>query len=195
MAEMRNRATRWTAAVLVAALSVPSSALAQSQGTSAPPPAPPQNQTRPTERPPDQDPTKLPPQNLDRIRKGLREENKLTIDENTVRFYVQVLAKLPSIEELIGDYDLMNGPTKRGAPMTHNEYLAMVTPREMYGSAGIKPAELLQFALVNWLGQAFVKKIVQDIQNARSESELREIRQRIDRELAALKGRQGGGGR
>jgi hypothetical protein len=79
--------------------------------------------------------------------------------------------------------------------MTHDEFLAMVTPREMYGSAGIKPAEMLQFALVNWLGQAFVKKIVEDLQNAKNEREIREIRDRIDRELAALRARRSGGGR
>jgi hypothetical protein len=170
---------------------MPPAAAAQSQGTStAPPPTPRTNGSAAAGQPAAGD---LPAQNLDRIKKGLRREKKLTLDENQLRFYVQVLAKLPSIEELIGDYDLMNGPTRGGAPMTHSEYLAMVTPREMYGSAGIKPAELLQFALVNWLGQAFVKKIVQDLQNARTEREIREIRDRIDRELAALKGRRGGG--
>ena len=172
---------------------------AQATTTAPPPPSqngnePPPTQPKPTDPKAGAAAAELPPQNLDRIRKGIKEEPALTLDDNQLRFYVQVLAKLPRIEDIIGDYDLMNGPTRRGNPMTHNEFLSMVTPREMYGSAGIKPAEMLQFALVNWLGQAFVKRIVNDIQNARTQGELQEIRDRIDRELAALKGKRGGGG-
>jgi len=201
MPEMRNL-TGGVAGLLALVLCV-SPALARAQST-PPPPPPTQNGTRPPPEPPkppeppDQQITartgaELPPQNLDRIRKGLSQEPRLKLDENQLRFYVQVLAKLPRIEDLIGDYDLMNGPTRGGNPMTHNEFLGLVTPREMYGSAGIKPAEMLQFALVNWLGQAFVKRIVNDLRNARSEREIQEIRDRIDRELAALRGRRGGG--
>jgi hypothetical protein len=192
MIAMRTRLTRWTAGALTALLCATPVSAAAAQSQADPPP----QTTTQSERPRAIDtPPQTPPQpNLDRIKKGLRQEKKLTLDEGQLRFYVQVLAKLPRIEDLIGDYDLMNGPVRGGgAAFTHNEYLGMTTPQEMYSTAGIKPAEMLQFALVNWLGQAFVKRIVQDLQNARSEREIREIREQIARELAALKGRKGGG--
>ena len=190
MKVMRTHTRGWIVApTLVLALITPARSAAQTQ---APPPAS-QGTQKPapptTTQAPDKTTPAIPPQNLDRIRRGLSREPVLTVDDGQVRFYMEILAKLPRIEEIIGKYDLMNGPTRRGAPMTHQEYLAMVTPREMYGNAGIKPAEMLQFALVNWLGQAFVKRVVEDLRNASSEREIQAIRDRIDRELAALRGK------
>jgi hypothetical protein len=46
--------------------------------------------------------------------------------------------------------------------------------------------------LRNIVGQALLKKAIEDLKNAKSEQEIAEIRARIDRELAAL--RRGGGG-
>lgn len=196
MGEMRHYLpARWVVVTITLVLSgLPGLASARSQDPPPPPPPPSQQPPPPATDPktaPPQASAAVPDQNLDRIKRALGKEPRITFDEGQVRFYVEVLAKLPRIEEIIGKYDLMNGPTRRGAPMTHQEYLNMVTPRELYGSAGIKPAEVLQFALVNWLGQAFVRKVVNDLRNASSEREIQEIRDRIDRELAAIRGRSG----
>ena len=129
------------------------------------------------------------PINLDRIRDGVGKPPQLIIDDGQLKIYVEVIAKWPRFDELVKGYDLRNGPTARGNPMTHAEFLQMVTPREMYSSAGIRPSEVLQMALVNWVGKALVKKGLEAISNARSEREILEIRERIDRELAALRGR------
>jgi hypothetical protein len=63
----------------------------------------------------------------------------------------------------------------------------MVTPKEMNSSVGITAMETLQFAFTNWLGQSLVKKAIEDLRNAKSEHEIQEIRDRIDRELASLR--------
>jgi hypothetical protein len=63
----------------------------------------------------------------------------------------------------------------------------MVTPKEMNSSGGITAIETLQFAFTNWLGQSLIKKAIEDLRNARSEHEIQEIRDRIDRELASLR--------
>ena len=125
---------------------------------------------------------------LERVKAQLNRAPVLKLDDDQLRFYVEVIGKQPSIADVIGSYDLMNGPTRRGARMTHQEFLNMVTPQEFYGSQGIKSYELLQFALTNWLGQQLIKKAIEDIRSANSEREVEEIRARINRELAALKG-------
>ena len=189
MMEMHKLRRNWLIAPTLALALAGTAAPAVAQ---TPPPPPTQGSgstTKPTSATQDPGKPPIPPQNLDRIRKGLTKEPVLSVDDGQIKFYMEILAKLPRIEEIVGKYDLMNGPTRRGAPMTHQEFLAMVTPKEMYGSAGIKPAEMLQFALVNWLGQAFVKRVVEDIRNASSERELQAIRDRIDRELAAIRGK------
>lgn len=128
------------------------------------------------------------PETLELIREAVNREPAIRIENGQLRIYVEVIAKWPSFAEMVKGYDLKNGPRGGGNPMTHQEFLNMVTPREMYGSGGIQPTEILTSAIVNFLGQALIKKGLEEIRNARSEREIAEIRARIDRELAALKG-------
>jgi hypothetical protein len=58
----------------------------------------------------------------------------------------------------------------------------------LHSSGGIKPTEILTMALVNWAGKAVITKGLEAISNAKSQREIDEIRARIDRELAALRG-------
>jgi hypothetical protein len=55
---------------------------------------------------------------------------EIKIDNGQLRIYVEVIAKWPRFDELMKGYDLMNGPVARGNPMSHAEFLNMVTPRE-----------------------------------------------------------------
>lgn len=143
-----------------------------------------------TQEPPPASTVQAPPKppDLDRIRDAVQTPPKLVIDDGKLKIYVEIIGKWPRFDELVKNYDLRNGPTPRGAVMTHQEFLQMVTPREMYSTAGIRPTEMLQMALVNWVGKALVLKGLNAIANARSEREINEIRARIDRELAALRG-------
>jgi len=156
-------------------LAIPAVAAAQSQDP--PPVIPPSVSQAPTQ-----------PPNLDRIRDGVSRPPQIVIDDGRLRIYVEIIAKWPRFDELVKNYDLRNGPTPRGAVMSHQEFLQMVTPKEMYSTAGIRPTEMLQIALTNWVGKALVKRGLEAIANARSEREINEIRARIDRELAALRG-------
>jgi len=125
------------------------------------------------------------------IRRALGQPTVLRLDERQLRFYLEVVGRQPhkfSAAEFFKGYDLRNGPTPRGNPMSHQEFLDMVNPKELHSTAGITPAEMLQFAMTNWLGQSLLKKALNDVRNARTEKEVQEIRERIDRELAALRG-------
>ncbi|HXT69060.1 MAG TPA: hypothetical protein VN700_04875 [Vicinamibacterales bacterium] len=166
---------------------VVTAALAAVIGVSATSPAFSQTQDPPvTTTPAVQAPER--PIDLDRIREGVTKPPQLIIDDGKLKIYVEVIAKWPRFSDLVKGYDLRNGPTARGNPMTHAEFLQMVTPREMYGSGGIRATEMFQMALVNWAGKALIKKGLEAIGNARNEREIAEIRARIDRELAALRG-------
>jgi hypothetical protein len=180
---MTGRLGRLLACALALGLAVPAESAAQDQpqpASSSQPPAQTQSSTAPAA-------AAQAVTELERVKAQLNRAPMLKLDDQQLRFYVEVVAKQPSIADLIGSYDLINGPTKRGAPMTHQEFLNMVTPKELYGSGGIKAHELLQFAVTNWLGQQIIKRAIEDLKNARTESEVREIRARIDRELAALR--------
>jgi hypothetical protein len=167
-ARIRNR----VAAIAVTAVVGASTAAAQETSTSAPPMAVTESQ-------------------MAQIRRALGQPTVLRLDERQLRFYLEVVGRQPqkfSAAEFFKGYDLINGPTPRGNPMSHREFLDMVNPKELHSTAGITPAEMLQFAMTNWLGQSLLKKALDDVRNARTEKEVQEIRERIDRELAALRG-------
>ena len=174
--------TRWpllvVLALLLAVLAAPARALAQD------PPA----QASQTSTARAQVDTTQSSANLDRIRAAVTRPPALIIDDGRLKIYVEVIANWPNFAEMVKGYDLMNGPTKRGGPMSHQEFLNMVTPKEMYSSVGIRPTEILQSAIVGALGQAIIKRGLEAIRNARDEREIQEIRGQIDRELAALRG-------
>ena len=174
------------ATVLTATLACGAAPLYAQESTPPPRPGEPAAASQPA-RPQTPVPPLLTQEELERIKLGLsRPEFK--VDDSKLRFYIEVVGKYPTWVDIAKGYDLLNGPTKRGNPMTHAEYLGLVTPRDMVSTAGIKPIESLQFALVNWAGQALIKKAIQEFSRARDERELREIRERIEKELAILTG-------
>jgi len=128
------------------------------------------------------------PVDVEKIKTALERPNTLRLDDSQLRFYATVTAKVPTFEDFVGDFDLRNGPVPR-AGMTHQEFLNMVTPKELYSSAGITATEMLQFANTNWAAQQVIKKGLQEIRQARTQREIQAIRERINRELAALAGK------
>ena len=173
---MRVRAARHVIATAIAAVAVIVSLASPAFAQTVDPP-----QTTPVIQAPER------PPNLERIREAISKPPEIKIDNGQLRIYVEVIAKWPRFDELVKGYDLMNGPVARGNPMSHAEFLNMVTPRELHSSGGIKPTEILTMALVNWAGKAVISKGLEAISNAKSQREIDEIRARIDRELAALR--------
>ena len=133
-------------------------------------------------------PANVSNEQVNRVRRALEHKPLVDLKGEQLQFYVQIIGRPPmTFADYARGSDLMHGPTRRGNPMSHQEFLSMVTPREMYSSGGITPSELLQFALTNWLGQTLVRRGLEEINEARTEQEKQEIRDRIDRELLILK--------
>lgn len=168
---------------------------------SAPPPKPPadppsSSSTAPSSAPDGTSPNSgfsLPlPVDVKRVKEQAERQPAVKLDEQQLRFYVLILAKEPRFEDFVGSYDLRNGPTKGGAPMTHQEFLNMVTPRELNellgGTSGSSFA-MFQAAVMNAAAQTLIKKGIQEIKQAHNEREVQAIRERIDKELTALLGK------
>jgi len=185
---MRRRYSICLGLFALAALASP--ALAQTPPADTPPPASaaPADAAAQTEAEAPAVAVPMTPSDLDRIRRSLDMDPALRIDDNQLRFYMEILTRQPTFAEFAKGYDFRYGPTRGGNPMTHDEFLAMVTPRELNSQIGINARETLEFALTNWLGQTLVKRAFADLQKARTEREIQEIRDRIERELALLKG-------
>jgi hypothetical protein len=132
------------------------------------------------------------PIDVGHIKEEIKKQPAVRLDDQQLRFYVLVLAKAPKFQDFVGDYDLKNGPTRGGAAMTHQEFLNMVTPKELnelFGSTSGSSFAMFQAAIMNAVGQSLIKKAILDIRGARDEREVQAIRERIDRELSALLGK------
>jgi hypothetical protein len=165
------------------------------QTTQQPPPptstsssSQPPTQTKTTQTQTTQTQTPPPPDNLARIRDGLKRQSVLKMDGQP-RIYVDIFGKWPTFAEMTKGYDLMNGPTSTTHnAMSHQEFVDMVTPKEMVGSGGVSVGEILTMAAVNYVGQKLVALGIEKIGNAKKDKKLTAIQAQIDRELAALRG-------
>ena len=139
--------------------------------------------------PQSQQPPKLPADlDLRRIKHKLEAPVRFRVDDGKIRFYAEAVANAPiSFKELTVNFDLRNGPVP-GAGMTHQEFLNMVTPKDLYSSAGIKPLEQLEWGIVNYAGWWAIRKLYKELNETIDERRKEAIRKQIDRELAALKG-------
>ena len=167
---------RITAGVLLMSLVMPPGLRAAAQ-QQAPPPAPPQSERLPVD--------------MDKIREALKQNPQMRLQTDELRFYVDIIGRIPTFEEIIGDFDLKNGPVP-GAGMTHEEYLGMVN-REWNTSGAIPAIEQLQVALTSYALISMVKRAYEEYKQARTERERRAIQERIEQELRALEKRRGGG--
>jgi hypothetical protein len=178
---MRHRLVLVASVLAIVLTGIPAAAWGRGEPGQAPPPASEPAAARAPTSPPAAATT-----DLDRIRRALSQAPALDFDAQQLRFYIEIIARKQRFSEYVKGYDFLNGPTKRGNPMTHQEFLNMVTPKEMYSSAGITATDMLQFAVTNWLGHALINKAIEDLQNAKTDREAQEIRDRITRELQAL---------
>jgi len=129
-----------------------------------------------------------PQEDLQRIRDAFNRPPAIKIENGQLKIYVEVIGAWPTFAEAAKGYDFMNGPTGKGAnPMSHQEFLAMVRPQDMYSTAGIKPAEILTMAAVNVVGQWAIVKGLTKIATYSKAKQMRDIQAQIDAELAAIR--------
>jgi hypothetical protein len=69
---------------------------------------------------------------LARIKDAVNQPMTIRVDEDQLRFYVQIVVKPPSFAEYVKGQDLMTAPTKGGNPMTHQEFTRMMTPQGLF---------------------------------------------------------------
>jgi hypothetical protein len=156
---------------------------ALAQTTSPPASSPPAAQTASTEPPP------ALSVDLDRIKQRLSIPVRVRIDDGRVRFYAEVTApKGPTFKELTVNFDLRNGPVP-GAGMTHQEFLGIVTPKLRYYSSVGEGLKALAWGVGAQAAWWAINKLYIELKETKDERRAKQIRDQIDREIAALRGR------
>jgi hypothetical protein len=145
--------------LIISWTSVPPHATVE-QGTA--PQSPPQRSTPSPQKPqpetPKVDPAVLPV-SLDRIQRALESTPKLRFDDTDKPvFRVEVFGDKPTIDDILGP-DWARGPVKHGA-MTHQEFLNLVTPKDVQGYAAFSNTEGATVAATSFLLQWTLQKAI-----------------------------------
>lgn len=129
------------------------------------------------------------PTDLNKIRTAVSLMPKLNL-EDKFRFYSETVRPAPKFSDMVGSFDLFNGPTPH-AGMTHREFVQSTRPKDMYSSAGFTPGDVIRWGLLSYTemkGWELIKLGLKRLNEVKTEAERKQIRLQIERELAALRG-------
>jgi len=124
------------------------------------------------------------PVSLPRIQRALSQKPLLRTASEKPVFRVEVFGRKPTIEDILGP-DYLKGPVSGGA-MTHQEFLAMVTPKDVQGYAAYTNGQGLTVAATSIALQWALQKAIHKLQEAKQEREQEAARREVLDALAAL---------
>jgi hypothetical protein len=146
--------------------------------------SPQQNGTRPaTTEPSAIEPIDLPV-SLERIQEAISRPPAIKPSTNRPVFRVEVFARKPTIEDILGP-DYLRGPVPNSG-MTHQEFLNMVTPDEFRGMAMFTNKEAMTIAATSLALKWALMKAVDKLKDARTERAKEAARQEVIEAMNAL---------
>ena len=125
------------------------------------------------------------PVDIDRIQRALANTPKLRFDkDDRPVFRVEVFGEKPTIDDILGP-DWARGPVPYGG-MTHQEFLDMVTPKDVQGYAAFSNKEGAVVAATSFLLQWTLQKAIAKFRNSQDERAREAARQEVLDALKAL---------
>ena len=124
------------------------------------------------------------PVSLDRIQRALAQKPRLRLISEKPVFRVEIFGKKATIEDILGP-DYLKGPVSGGA-MTHQEFLAMVTPKDVQGYAAFTNGQGFVVAATSIALQWALQKAIHKYEDAKKEREREAARREVMDALAAL---------
>ncbi len=130
------------------------------------------------------DPASLPV-NIDRIQRRLAQEPAIRPEATRQVFRTEVFGRNPTIDEILGP-DWRRGPVPFGG-MTHQEFLNMVTPKDVQGYAAYDNRQAITVAATSFAMQWALRQAVKKLDDAKTERQREEAQREVDEALAALR--------
>jgi hypothetical protein len=179
---MRVRVRFWRRAVsgvlVLCLLAVaPLAAAAQSTPDSQPPAA--NGSATPTVDP------DLLPIDLDKIQRAIRRPPAIKLDNERAVFRMEIFGRKPTIEDILGR-DFLRGPVPYGG-MTHQEFLNMVTPKDVQGYAAFDNKQAFTVAATSLALQWALQKAIQKYQDAKEDRARAAAKKEVEDALAELR--------
>ena len=123
--------------------------------------------------------------NLAKIQRAVSRPAAIRTDSTRPVFRVQVFSRSPTIDDILGP-EWRKGPTPLGA-MSHQEFLDIVTPKDVQGYAAFDNKQALVVAATSFALKWAVQKALDKLDQARTERQKEAARKEVDAALAALR--------
>jgi hypothetical protein len=130
------------------------------------------------------DPDALPV-DITRIQRRLARPPAIRPDDARPVIRVEVFGRSPTIDEILGP-DWRRGPTPAGA-MTHQEFLNLVTPRDVQGFAAFDNRQALTVAATSFALQWAVRQALKKLDDAITARQKEAAQREVDEALSALR--------
>ena len=124
------------------------------------------------------------PISLDRIQRALSTRPALDLKEQHPVFRLEVFGKKPTLEDILGEKFWL-GPSSYGG-MTHQDFMNMVTPKELQSFGAFSGTSLLQAAALSLAEQWALKQAIRKFRSAFTEHEREAARKEVMDALAEL---------
>ncbi len=125
------------------------------------------------------------PVSVDRIRQKLSDPPAIKLQTQGTVFRVEVVARRLTIEDILGP-DYLKGPVPASGGMTHQEFLDLVTPKDVQGYAAFSNKEAATVAATSFALQWALQKAVHKFQEAKADREREAARKEVQEALAEL---------
>lgn len=124
------------------------------------------------------------PVSLARIQRALARPSTLRFKPDKPVFRVEIFGRKPTIEDILGP-DYLRGPVPYGG-MTHQEFLSMVTPKDVQGYAAFSNTEGMVVAATSLATQWALLKAIHKVETAKDERAREAARREVQDALAEL---------
>ena len=124
------------------------------------------------------------PISFDRIQRALAQPPAISLSEKAPVFRVEVFGRKPTVEDVLGP-KFWIGPVPYGG-MTHQEFMDMVTPKEVRPYAGFSSGRLAEVVGLGLIEQWALRSAIHKFQQAKDEREREAARKEVMDALAAL---------
>jgi hypothetical protein len=125
------------------------------------------------------------PLSVERIQRALSRPPAIKLKGDQSVFRVEVLGKRLTIEDILGPNYRTTGPVPR-APITHQEFLDMVTPKDYQGYAAFSNREGVAVAASSFALKWALQKAIHKYQTAHEEREREAARKEVQDALMEL---------
>jgi hypothetical protein len=125
------------------------------------------------------------PIDLEKIQRALSRPPAIKLETSRSVFRIEIFGRKPTIEDILGR-DFLKGPAPYGG-MTHQEFLNMVTPKDVQGYAAFDNKQGIAVATTAFALQWALQKAIQKYNDAKEERAREAARKEVEQALAELR--------